>query len=424
MQPLVLFKAQMSYKKTITQLTKKRKAKEVRRFRIKAAGKHADEVHSAELKSMGRERREKICGNAGVIQKAKLTKAQSLAMKVKLRLTWSQMRKQKALLRQFGVQFESEKAEREVRDSLMYDMTSRTANLFFKDEDNNLIRQPAPIVQVTSLQSFLVEKLEKYKRENKLIWPSYIPKDKIWIKIGGDKGGGSFKACAQIVNVQYPNSPKNTTVFASMEAPDYYDNLEFLLQRYKHEIPLIDGMEWCGYTIELLGAGDIQYVNTILGISTCSAMHPCYACEIDKDEMQEPRKTKTGRKRTLKTNDGHYQNFIKDGSKLKQQAKYKNVINPPIIDIKPSSYIPPYLHLLLGIIKKHHELLEYLCHILDMKIASEMAQGRHPLGDSPFEQYVQQLRESKDLPAYIKHLEKEIQNTLEDIDSQGYYLDE
>ncbi len=385
---------------------------------MKAAGKHSDEVHTAELKSMGRIKREKICANAGVVQKAKLTKVQSLAMKVKLRITWSQMRKQKAILRQFGVQFESEKAEREVKNSLMYDTISKTANLFFKDEDNNLVRKPAPIVQVTSLQSFLIEKLERYEKENKLIWPSYIPKDKIWIKIGGDKGGGSFKACAQIVNVQYPNSPNNTTIFATMEAPDYYDNMDFLLDRYKDEIPLIDGMEWNGYTIELLGGGDILYVNTILEISTCSSTYPCYACEIDKDEMQKPRHGHKAYKRTLRYNGKYYRNFVENGSNLKNQAKYKNVINPAIFNIEPSSYIPPYLHLLLGIIKKHHELFEYLCHVLDQKIAAELAKERSPLQDTPFEVYVEQLKKMNSLPTYIKQLEKEILTTTEDINDE------
>ncbi len=37
-----------------------------------------------------------------------------------------------------------------------------------------------------------------------------IPENEVWIKLGGDKGGGSFKMTFQICNVTHPNSPVNT----------------------------------------------------------------------------------------------------------------------------------------------------------------------------------------------------------------------
>ncbi len=213
---------------------------------------------------MTREKRQSLCAKAGVIQKAKPSKVLSLAMKVKLKLTWSQMRKQKAILRQHGVYFESEKAEREVQKELMYDTKSKTGLLLHHDEDKNLVRKPTPMVYFTSLKTFLWDMLDRYQKENRLVWPCYIPKNKIWIKVGGDKGGGSFKACVQVLNVERPNSVNNTTVFATMEAPDYFENLDILLQQYQHEIPLINGSVWNGYEIELLGGGDILYITQYL----------------------------------------------------------------------------------------------------------------------------------------------------------------
>lgn len=42
-----------------------------------------------------------------------------------------------------------------------------------------------------------------YHRNGRLSWHAErIPEDEIWIKIGGDKGGGTFKMCIQIVNVE------------------------------------------------------------------------------------------------------------------------------------------------------------------------------------------------------------------------------
>ena len=50
-----------------------------------------------------------------------------------------------------------------------------------------------------------------------------IPEDELWIKIGGDKGGGSMKLNFQICNITAPNSVQNTCVFAMFETPDSAD---------------------------------------------------------------------------------------------------------------------------------------------------------------------------------------------------------
>ena len=55
--------------------------------------------------------------------------------------------------------------------------------------------------------------------------------DEIWVKLGGDKGGGSFKMTFQICNVEYPNSPVNTCAFCVFEAPDNVTNLRIALKR-------------------------------------------------------------------------------------------------------------------------------------------------------------------------------------------------
>ena len=49
-------------------------------------------------------------------------------------------------------------------------------------------------------------------------------------------------------------------------------------------------------------------------------------------------------------------------------AQYNNVIHEPICDIELSNVCPPYLHILLGIVKKHHDLLEQECHAITGKL--------------------------------------------------------
>ena len=53
---------------------------------------------------------------------------------------------------------------------------------------------------------------------------------------------------------------------------------------------------------------------------------------------------------------------------------------------------PPYLHILLGLVKKHHDLLEAATHSIDLEIADEKAKGSAQLTDSVFDRFVQQCQ--------------------------------
>ena len=73
-------------------------------------------------------------------------------------------------------------------------------------------------------------------RLNLLTWhDGDIPPNEIWIKIGDDKGGSSFKMNFQIVNTPKPNTPKHTCIFTTVEAPDSITNLHVALDRYKDQ---------------------------------------------------------------------------------------------------------------------------------------------------------------------------------------------
>ena len=64
------------------------------------------------------------------------------------------------------------------------------------------------------------------------------------MKIGGDTGGGMFKMNFQLVNIQSPNSPQNTCVFAIFEAKDTTTNLHVALDRFQGDIENLNGMRW------------------------------------------------------------------------------------------------------------------------------------------------------------------------------------
>ena len=71
-----------------------------------------------------------------------------------------------------------------------------------------------------------------------------IPKDKVWIKIGGDKGGGTFKQMMQVGNVKHPNSLANTVIVCAFEASDTINNLNIGLLRHKQQVKELMELNW------------------------------------------------------------------------------------------------------------------------------------------------------------------------------------
>ena len=78
----------------------------------------------------------------------------------------------------------------------------------------------------------------------RLTWHGIIPDDEIWVKVGGDKGGKTFKMSFQIAHTPNPNSVENTCVFTIFEARDTTANLQVALERYKTQIDALQMKSW------------------------------------------------------------------------------------------------------------------------------------------------------------------------------------
>ena len=72
---------------------------------------------------------------------------------------------------------------------------------------------------------------------------STIPQDQLWVKLGGDKGRGSFKFNIQLVNTENLNSVKNTALLSVFKAGDSTTNLHTALDMYKEHIKESQGMK-------------------------------------------------------------------------------------------------------------------------------------------------------------------------------------
>ena len=66
----------------------------------------------------------------------------------------------------------------------------------------------------------------------------------IHLKIGGDRGGGSFKVSFQVANVENPNRKVNTVVFSIFEAKDYRVNIKLALERFRIQIKQFQESPW------------------------------------------------------------------------------------------------------------------------------------------------------------------------------------
>ena len=75
--------------------------------------------------------------------------------------------------------------------------------------------------------------------------------------------------------------------------------------------------------------------------------------------------------------------FMDEGEGQKKDAnKYYNCVYSPLINIELDRVSPPYLHILLGVVLKHHKLLELevAANNLDKEVAWESDEFSAPLG--------------------------------------------
>ena len=75
--------------------------------------------------------------------------------------------------------------------------------------------------------------------------------------------------------------------------------------------------------------------------------------------------------RTLEGMREQNRTFQESGGDIKQAARYYNCRHAPFLKIPLAFIAPPYLHILLGIVLRHHKQLEKDAHALDVSISRE-----------------------------------------------------
>ena len=102
------------------------------------------------------------------------------------------------------------------------------------EKNNVLVRPPKQVIL-----SFYYFKIFHFIicSVGKLTWhDECIPQEEVWVKIGGDHGGGSFKLSFQLANMEHVNSIRNTHPISCFEAADSITNLHVGLKIFQSQI--------------------------------------------------------------------------------------------------------------------------------------------------------------------------------------------
>ena len=151
----------------------------------------------------------------------------------------------------------------------------------------------APFVRVTNLTSFMIELITKYNEHGQLNWDCGIPDDEIWVKLGGDHGGGSFKLTVQVCNLDNTNSKLNTIAFACCKAKDYYQNLKDICSHYISDLNCLSQATWKDKKIKVFLYGDYVFLCSMFGLSGARGTNFCLWCtqqRTDKSHLNSEEK--------------------------------------------------------------------------------------------------------------------------------------
>ena len=124
--------------------------------------------------------------------------------------------------------------------------------------------------------------------------------------------------------------------------------------------------------------GDYDFMCKMYGLSGPQGTYPCLWCLMPRRDMHQP--SDQCQSRSLETVLADNSAFHRETSDKRKVAKFHNALHAPLLGIDLESVSPPYLHILLGVVLKHHKLLEDSAHRLDMEIVSENERSLHILG--------------------------------------------
>ncbi|KAL8618653.1 hypothetical protein ACOMHN_048829 [Nucella lapillus] len=281
-QPIILQKIVKPRKASTQARTplRKKRAKTINKIRLNISGNTEEDAakqQSTELKSAPKARKRLVlkeakCGPMSVTAK------QGAAIRVGLGLSETKHRVQRRYFRWLGVHFASERKEKKEQlkaQGAEIEGQMRTLEVW-NDTEKNMDLTPTPCAGIKDIPSYVTRLLDEYDSQGRLTWhDGSIPEDEIWIKIGGDHGGKSFKMMLQVANLANANSKHNTCMFTIVECKDTPENLRRLLVPYKDQLSELETMQWKEKRTRVFVFGDYDFLTKLNKVS--DPTEPCEA---------------------------------------------------------------------------------------------------------------------------------------------------
>ena len=301
-------------------------------------------------------RRDHIIRNTKGWKRVHIDRKRALALKETLGLSSRKARLMQETLRDLGVSIEGEKKQMDLAKEIIQDFVSVKEKAFRTGCLSETIA--VPFVKINDLSKFLDQHLDYLNEKNLLIWRDGIDRDTIIVKIGADHGKSSLKFTLEVANTFSPNSHQNTIVIAMAAVKDSYENLsDFLKEGILDDIEKLQTHKWMGKNIKVILNGDYEFLCKAYGISGATGKYPCIWCLMPKNDLD-----KCDKKYPARSNqsilDDHNRFQIEENGDKNVVKYYNNALHPPLLPIQLDDVSPPYLHVLLGIVWKHHVLLK------------------------------------------------------------------
>ena len=319
----------------------------------------------AGLKRLSADAQDNLLREAG-IRCATPAQGTALAIKADLRLPWTQLRKLRQWLKILGVKLESEHT---MRGFIAEKLPSYTAMEMPMSKKSGTVSMAATIF-FPDLVAVIMHYLDLLAESDRLTWHNgVIPQSEIWIKLGGDHGGGNFKFSFQVANVSSPNATNNTVPVCIFNEKDTPANLETALGQYRSQIEELQNASWRGKAIQVFLFGDYEYQTVNYGLSGSGGVRPCLHCLCRKKDMVD--NAEENQPRTLATLADDHEKFVAAGSQLSNAKHFNNVIRPCILPVALTNVIIPVLHLDLGIFTWMFDSLLKELRRLDLLLAAK-----------------------------------------------------
>ncbi|XP_065665062.1 uncharacterized protein LOC105850185 isoform X2 [Hydra vulgaris] len=366
---------------------------------------------SVMLKSFDHNQKNKVLESAkiGVVE---FSAEELVAFKANVGVPWNKLKTMTRWLNSRNIKTASNFKQRVVANTWAgNDLVVLNGDFTFQNKNNKSVFEikHAPWAYIDNLPTNiknLLDILESFK----LIKHDGIKNDEIHIKIGGDHGGGSFKMSYQIVNQDQPNSKSNSIVLSTFEARDYRTNLKVGLSRYTLQVDEIQKMIWQNHNVRVFIFGDYDFLCSVYGITGASGRHCCLFCDITKESIQlAPISRENGvSQRSLKSLNIDFNRFQSSGGNLKKAKFFNNVINETLFHIPLDQVAVPALHISLGTYLKFFNMFEDECHLLDIKLAGELALKNNTIGKDDFDKYINMHIQSNLIKSVIEDCDNKI----------------